>query len=187
MKPIKNSILEMAQQIQAGMKVTEDGLIEAGDMPTPPEDSETMRVAAMARMLQVRGLTGLYTARHIGFSPQFIATVRQEVGRYLRGTYVLKHKGNSKRRHKLRNDGAYIQILPMATEAQKSLDAAYDRVLEQKGLLRRAVFGDMHIGSMSPTRDRLLGGHTVQVEVINLIGEEESQDMLDRLTQGLKP
>lgn len=165
MNPIKNSILEMAQQIQAGMKITEDGLIEAGDVLTPPVEPDMMHIAAIARMLQVRGLTSMYTARHIGFSPQFIATVRQEVARYLRGTYVLKHKGNSKRRHKLRNDGAYIQIVPMATEAQKRLDEAHDRVLKQKGLLRELILGDMHIGSMSPTRDQMAAGHMTQVEV----------------------
>jgi hypothetical protein len=32
MKTIENSVLEMAEQIKAGMKVTEEGLIEAGDM-----------------------------------------------------------------------------------------------------------------------------------------------------------
>lgn len=165
MKTIKNSVLEMAEQIKAGMKITEDGLIEAAELPTPPMDLEKVRSGALARTLQLREITGLFTARHIGFAPEFIDSVRQEVARYLRGTYVLKHKGNPKRRHKLRNDGAYIQIVPMAGEAQAKLDAAYDDVMKKRGLLRMALFGDNHFGSTSPTRDQITGGHVTQVPV----------------------
>lgn len=175
---ISNNVLALAGQIKDNMKVTEDGLIEAGDVPTPPVDSEKVRYAAMARMLQLREITGLFTSHHIGFAPEFIENIRQEVARYLRGTYVLRHKGSAKRRHKLRTDGAYIKIAPMTDEAQKNLDAAYDAVLKKKGLLRRAVFGDLHIGSEedeirfptvvvtpSTTRDQIMGGHVTQVPV----------------------
>ena len=153
MKTIKNSVLEMAEQIKAGMKITEDGLIEAAELPIPPVIRQQVTAAAVARALQT------------SFSPQFIDGIRQEVARYLRGTYVLKHKGSPKRRHKLRNDGTYIQIMPMASEAQRKLDAAYDEVMKKRGLLRMALFGDEHIGSASPTRDQIAGGHVSQIPV----------------------
>lgn len=138
-REISGNVLELADQIRAATTIGEDGVITVADHLFVTDVNRAALLDAVIDGQQSGVPAGVFNMQ-MDYSPGFFETVDDMTKSYLRGTYVLKHKGRSRRRHALRNDGVYIDTRGAKLEVRAEV-IELDTSVENRHLLEQQHLG----------------------------------------------